>query len=110
MKKIKKMLLACLLIFTVLCAAALPGHADESPYLPGMDRVKRDAPKVDLQSVAGLAAEREVELTDGFPLYTPSDPQPLNAILVTDPDCQFSWKNAMRRVAKQGMCLNPGRL
>ena len=103
MKKIKKMLLACLLIFTVLCATALPGHADESPYLPGMDRVKRDAPKVDLQSAAGLAAERGVDLTDGLPLYTPSDPQPLNAILVTDPDCQFSWKNAMRRVAKEGI-------
>ena len=92
-----------LVFLAFLGVSALRNASADGPYLPGLDRDKAGSPNVKLQSASGLAADRGVELADGMPLYVPKDPQPLNAILVTDPDCEFSWKNAMRRVSKEGI-------
>ena len=40
------------------------------------------------EQAQALAEQMGVELTDGLPLYKPADPQPLNAYMVVDPQCE----------------------
>ena len=85
----------------LLLAAALCGMCSGvtaevlSRPLPGMDRAE---PLKDCRRSADLAAEKGVELTDGYPLYTPADPQPLNAYLVTYPGCMYSTNHELLSV------------
>ena len=62
-------------------------QADASGYLPGLTR--------DLGTGVGflraetLAENLGIEMTNGIPLYTPANGQPLNVYMAADPDCEI---------------------
>ena len=62
-------------------------QADTSGYLPGLTRdVGSGATFVRAQY---LVDNLGIELTNGIPLYTPANRQPLNVYMVADPDCEI---------------------
>ena len=71
------LILACLLL-------AFSAHAD---VIYGTGLCREEAGKGYVQAQA-LAEQMGVGLTDGMPLYTPANGQPLNAYLVVDSQCQ----------------------
>lgn len=69
--------------------------------LPGLTRVK---PGMGYMQADELAEQYGAKLYKGLPLYTPKSPQPLNAYLVTHPDCELGInKDDMYRVSEKGL-------
>ena len=62
-------------------------QADTSGYLPGLTRDLGSG--VSLVTAEGLAKNLGFEMTNGIPLYTPANSQPLNVYMVADPDCEI---------------------
>jgi len=82
MKQFRRLIL--ILAAALLLAGA--AMAEEAAYAPGLSRV---AGGRGFEQATALAGRLGVELVDGAPLYAPARPQPLNAYMVTDPDCQL---------------------
>lgn len=75
--------------------------ATESPYAPGLARAARAA---GIEQAQVLANAFGVGLTDGAPLYAPANPQPLNAFIVTHPDCKVGIEyDGMYKVSEKGL-------
>lgn len=89
-----------LLALAALLALLVTVQADAA-LGPGLDRV--EAAK-GYEQAEVLAARLGVGLTDGVPLYTPTDPQPLNAYMVVDPQCEVGIdRDDMYPVSEKGM-------
>lgn len=89
----KAMLL--LLTAAILACCMNAGAEVLSRPLPGLDRA--DYLKYCMRAI-DLAEEKGVGLTKGFALYTPMDPQPLNAYMVTGMGCMYSTNHEMLSV------------
>lgn len=51
-----------------------------------------------------LAEQYGIKLTDGLPLYAPKSPQPLNAYMVTHPECEVGInRDGMYKVSEKGL-------
>ena len=89
-------------VLILLLAALLPvGAMAETAYAPGLIRA---AAGRGCEQAAALAERRGVELTDGIPLYAPARPQPMNAYMVTHPDCQVGIDgDGMYPVGEKGL-------
>ena len=75
-------------IFALALAAALllaGAGLGEAAFGPGLIRT---AAGRGCEQAAALAEKYGVALTDDRPLYVPARPQPMNAFMVTHPDCQ----------------------
>ena len=83
MKYIKAIIVV---LTTALLLAGAAGYADEAAHAPGLER---DEGGAGYERAAALAERYGVELADGLPLYAPARPQPMNAYMVTSPQCQL---------------------
>ena len=91
-------ILSLLLIAMYLFVAA--AHADVI-YGPGLYRA--EAAK-GYEQAEVLAKKLGVELTDGVPLYKPANPQPLNAYMVVDPQCEVGIdRDDIYKVSDKGL-------
>jgi hypothetical protein len=86
-------------------ACCLPVHADltaETALLPGFVRAE-DGLYSYCQS-KDLIAQYGIALTNKLPLYTPASPQPMNAYMVTHPDCEVGISGkGMRKISETGL-------
>ena len=58
---------------------------ETAAYKPGLTREEAET---GIFTSDDVAAKYGIELTEGIPLYTPAEAQPLNACLVVHPDCE----------------------
>ena len=85
----------------LLAGAAVRAEAPEADYGPGLVRANRAK---GYEQAAVLASQMGVGLTDGKPLYTPANPQPMNAYMVTHPDCEVGIdRDDMYKVSVKGL-------
>lgn len=99
MKRIRLFILV--LTAVLLAGAAATAETTENGYGPGLVRA---AAGHGYEQARVLAERMGVDLTDGYPLYVPADPQPLNAYMVTHPDCEVGIdRDDMYKVSEKGL-------
>ena len=105
MKKMTVILLTLLLLLCALHTAAEGNTADAVTDTYGLPGITREESSSTGYAMAQVLAERYgLQLTSGYPLYTPADPQPLNAFLVTDADCDVGInRDGMYKVKEKGL-------
>ncbi len=82
----------------LLCAVLLAGAAQAAG-----DFTRTPAKKAYMQAEK-LAEQYGIKLTDGLPLYAPKSPQPLNAYMVTHPECEVGInRDGMYKVSEKGL-------
>lgn len=92
MKKYKGFLLMMLCAVLLACAAQAASEFVRAPTKRGFMEADK------------LAKQYGVELTKGVPLYTPKSPQPLNAYMVTHPECEVGINRSGRyKVSEKGL-------
>ena len=70
-----------------LAVALLPVAAVRADEVYGAGRNRAEGGN-GYEQARTLAERMGVGLTDGMPLYKPANPQPLNAYMVVDPQCE----------------------
>lgn len=87
----------CLALF--LCAALLACTVQAAP---GLTRVP--ARQTGYMQAEDLVKQYGIKLTDGLPLYAPKSPQPMNAYMVTHPECEVGInQDGMYKVSEKGL-------
>ena len=76
---------AMILSWVILAFPTLRTGSAEEEYGPGLTRVQGGR---GYEQAEVLAEKYGIPLTDGRPLYAPARPQPMNAYMVTHPDCR----------------------
>lgn len=73
----------------------------KNTLLPGLTRSE---PGLGYMQADQLAEQYGIRLKNGLPLYTPASPQPLNAYMVTHPDCEVGIdRDGMYKVRDKGL-------
>lgn len=93
--------LGLLLVLGLLCSLA-SGIAESSAVVPGPAR--DTASTTGYMQAQDLAKKMGVSLQNGIAFYTPADPQPMNAYMITHEDCQVGInKDGMYKVSEKGL-------
>lgn len=88
--------------YTAECEKIGEEEETGTSILPGAIREERSSSGY--ETAQNLAERYGVQLSAGYPLYTPADPQPLNAFLVTRDDCDVGInRDGMYKVSEKGL-------